>query len=175
MGYIDTGLLQHLTVTSFTGSSPVDPVNKAISHSSSASTKMSTDENKDPVTLIISQPALQNLLPKTFHHGYASASYQIEGGHASGGRLPSVWDDYLHRAKKEDGDTACDSYHLWRDDIELLKKYGCNSYRFSISWSRVIPLGGKDDPVNEEGVKYYSNLVSVGESRVGDAKIGKAG
>ena len=61
----------------------------------------------------------------------------------------------------ENGNKACDSYHLWKDDIELLKKYGCNTYRFSISWARVRPLGGKGDPVNEAGIKYYSDLVRL--------------
>ncbi|ORX36246.1 beta-glucosidase 1A [Kockovaella imperatae] len=92
-----------------------------------------------------------------FLYGFASASYQIEGATKTDGRGPSVWDEAL--LGKENGDDACDSYHKWRDDIELLKKYGATAYRFSISWSRVIPLGGKEDPVNPEGIKYYSSLI----------------
>ena len=54
-----------------------------------------------------------------------------------------------------------DSYHLFHEDIKLLKLYGANSYRFSISWSRVKPLGGKDDPVNEPGLAYYDQLIDA--------------
>ena len=57
------------------------------------------------------------------------------------------------------GDVACDSYHRYKEDVALLKELGAKVYRFSISWSRVIPLGGRKDPVNEKGLKYYENLV----------------
>ena len=97
-------------------------------------------------------------MPPGFLHGFASASYQIEGGATQDGRGPSVWDEALLHT--ENGEDACDSYNKWKEDIELLKLYGATAYRFSISWSRVIPKGGKDDPVNPLGVKYYSNLVS---------------
>ena len=99
-------------------------------------------------------------LPSTFQYGCASASYQIEGGYDEDGKGPNVWDVAM-KDMAENGNRACDSYHLWKDDVELLKKYGCNTYRFSISWARVNPLGGKDDPVNEAGIKYYSDLVRL--------------
>jgi beta-glucosidase len=82
-----------------------------------------------------------NALPKDFLHGYSSASYQIEGGHNKGGRGPSVWDEALKDAPNGNGDEACSSFEHWREDVELLKQYGATSYRFSISWSRLIPLG----------------------------------
>lgn len=82
------------------------------------------------------------------------------GGHDADGRLPSVWDIALRAQGLETGDEAVDSYHLWREDVRLLKEYGCNAYRFSVSWSRVKPLGGKDDAVNEKGIGYYNDLVS---------------
>jgi len=84
-------------------------------------------------------PALKGSLPKDFHHGYASAAYQIEGGFDKGGRGLSVWEPALKGM--DNGDIACDSYHRWSEDVALLKEYGCNAYRFSISWSRIIPLG----------------------------------
>ena len=56
-------------------------------------------------------------------------------------------------------DVATDSYRLWKEDVALLKQYGVKAYRFSISWSRVIPLGGRNDPVNEAGIKHYRNLI----------------
>lgn len=54
---------------------------------------------------------------------------------------------------------ACDSYHRYQEDIALLKELGAKAYRFSISWSRVIPLGGRHDPVNDAGLQYYVNVV----------------
>lgn len=78
-------------------------------------------------------------LGPNFLHGYASASYQIEGGYEQDGRGPSVWDVALK--DMDNGEEACDSYNRWRDDVALLVKYGVNSYRFSLSWSRIIPLG----------------------------------
>ena len=108
--------------------------------------------------VITQEDRYKGALPSTFQYGCASASYQIEGGFDEDGKGPNVWDVAM-KDMAENGNRACDSYHLWKDDIELLKKYGCNTYRFSISWARVKPLGGKGDPVNEAGIKYYSDLV----------------
>ena len=54
---------------------------------------------------------------------------------------------------------ACDSYNRYAEDIALLKATGAKAYRFSISWSRIIPLGGRKDPVNRSGIAYYKELV----------------
>ena len=99
--------------------------------------------------------------PKGFYIGTASASYQIEGAVAEDGRGPSIWDTYSHTPGKiEDGtngDIADDHYYRWREDIELMQELGVNAYRFSISWSRVLPKGrGK---VNNKGLQFYSALV----------------
>ena len=79
------------------------------------------------------------------------------------GRLPSIWDTFSHKPGTTkggaNGDVATDSYRLWKDDIELLKQYGAKAYRFSISWSRVIPFGGRNDPVNEAGIQHYRTLL----------------
>ncbi|GHJ89487.1 hypothetical protein NliqN6_5889 [Naganishia liquefaciens] len=108
-------------------------------------------------------PVPHAVLPSGFIHGFATASYQIEGGHNADGRLPSVWDDLCRvpGAIKDgtSGDVAIDSYHLYEQDIDLLAAYGATHYRFSISWSRVIPLGGREDPVNEKGIEYYNRLI----------------
>ena len=106
------------------------------------------------------QLAATSLL-STYDH--LSASYQIEGSVDVDGRLPSIWDTFSHKegTTKDggNGDVATDSYRLWKEDVALLKQYGAKAYRFSISWSRVIPLGGRNDPVNEAGIKHYRNLI----------------
>ncbi|KAL2213772.1 beta-glucosidase 1A [Sarocladium strictum] len=104
-------------------------------------------------------PAYANVLPADFVQGFSSASYQIEGGATDGGRGPCIFDKHLHDAGKDNGDVACDSYHLWRQDIDLLKQYRAKGYRFSVAWSRVIPKGGRNDPISEEGIKYYNDLI----------------
>ena len=92
-------------------------------------------------------------------------SYQIEGGADQDGRAPSIWDTFCAIPGKiadgSSGIVACDSYNRYRDDIELLKKIGAKAYRFSVSWSRVIPLGGRNDPVNPAGLQYYVTLVDA--------------
>ncbi|GLI73195.1 hypothetical protein PoHVEF18_001408 [Penicillium ochrochloron] len=92
-----------------------------------------------------------------------TTSYQIEGAVDEDGRGPSIWDAFCTKPGKiasgHNGDVACDSYHRAEEDIALLKRYGAMAYRFSISWSRVIPFGGRNDPVNEQGLQYYIKLV----------------
>ncbi|KAF8474184.1 beta-glucosidase [Kalaharituber pfeilii] len=103
------------------------------------------------------------VLPKDFLWGFTTASYQIEGAANEAGRGPSIWDVFSHIPGKiadgKTGDIACDAYHHMEEDIGLLKQYGVRAYRFSISWSRVIPLGGRGDPVNEKGIEYYSKYI----------------
>jgi hypothetical protein len=88
---------------------------------------------------VLTDPSLKGALPADFLYGCATASYQVEGGYDADGKGLNVWDVCLK--DRENGETACDSYRLWRKDVALLQKYGCNSYRFSISWARLIPLG----------------------------------
>jgi len=102
-------------------------------------------------------------LSKDFLWGFATASYQIEGAPEEDGRGPSIWDSFCKIPGKiadgSSGDVACDSYHRTAEDIALLKETGSQAYRFSLSWSRIIPLGGRNDPVNEKGLQYYIDLV----------------
>ena len=96
--------------------------------------------------------------PKDFLWGAASASAQVEGGWNEGDRTPSIW-DVANPKKIKHGDNchvACDHFHHWREDVALMKELGLKSYRFSISWSRVIPQEGV---VNAKGLKFYSDLV----------------
>ena len=102
----------------------------------------------------------ETVFPKDFLWGAATASAQIEGGWDCGGRTPSIWD--VAPAGKVHNDetchTACDHYHRWREDVALMKELGLKSYRFSVSWSRIIPQEGT---VNEEGLIFYSDLVDA--------------
>jgi len=96
--------------------------------------------------------------PKEFLWGAATSSTQIEGGWNEDGRTPSIW-DAAPKNKVEGGadcHVACDHYHRWREDVALMKELGLKSYRFSISWSRVVPEEGK---INAKGVAFYSDLV----------------
>ncbi len=100
--------------------------------------------------------------PKDFVWGTATSSYQVEGGHNLGGRGPSIWDAFCTIPGKvrngENGNVACDHFHRWKEDVALMKEMGVNAYRFSISWSRVLPTGtGK---VNMEGIEFYDNLIN---------------
>ncbi|KAI3215142.1 hypothetical protein DTO012A9_10308 [Penicillium roqueforti] len=102
-------------------------------------------------------------LPPDFEWGFATASYQIEGAVNEDGRGKSIWDTFCHleptRTKGDNGDIACDHYHRFEEDFDLLSRYGAKAYRFSISWSRIIPLGGRNDPVNEAGIAFYNKLI----------------
>lgn len=94
--------------------------------------------------------------------GTATASYQIEGAVNEDGKGQSIWDEYCRAKGKiengDSGDLACDSYHRFSEDIHLLKEIGVKAYRFSISWTRILPNGTGE--VNIEGINYYNNLIN---------------
>ncbi|PHH52734.1 Beta-glucosidase 1B [Ceratocystis fimbriata CBS 114723] len=89
--------------------------------------------------------------------------YQIEGSVDVDGRGPSIWDTFCATEGKiadgSSGAVACDSYKQASSDVALLKSLGAKCYRFSISWSRVIPLGGRNDPINKIGLDFYVRFV----------------
>jgi beta-glucosidase len=99
--------------------------------------------------------------PVNFVWGAASASYQIEGAWNEDGRGESIWDRFSHTAGKtnngDTGDQACDHYHRYPEDIALMRQLGLKAYRFSTSWSRVLPSGR--GPVNIAGLDFYDRLV----------------
>lgn len=101
---------------------------------------------------------MKGSFPQNFLWGAATAAPQIEGGWNEGGRTPSIWDTAPADKIKhgQNCHTACDHFHRWREDIALMKKLGLKSYRFSLSWSRIIPARGK---VNQEGIKFYSDII----------------
>ena len=101
--------------------------------------------------------------PEGFTWGAATASYQVEGAVAEDGRGPSVWDTFSRTpGKVRGGDTgaiACDSYHRYEEDADLLKSYGLSSYRFSVAWPRIFPDG--TGQVNQAGLDYYKRLLDA--------------
>lgn len=101
--------------------------------------------------------------PTDFTWGTATASYQIEGAAALDGRTPSIWDTFAHTPGKvfngDTGDEACDHYHRYATDFDLMKNLGFNAYRFSTSWSRIIPNGR--GAVNHKGLDFYDRLLDA--------------
>ncbi len=99
--------------------------------------------------------------PKGFIWGSAASAYQIEGAWNEDGKGPSIWDEFSHRPGKvtnnENGDVACDHYHRWREDLDLMQALGLKAYRFSISWPRVLPAGS--GRINKPGLDFYDRLV----------------
>ncbi|VEN50234.1 unnamed protein product [Callosobruchus maculatus] len=101
--------------------------------------------------------------PKDFKFGVATAAYQIEGGWNEDGKGENIWDHLVHTnptavANNDTGDTACDSYHKYKEDVAMLKYLGVSHYRFSLSWTRLLP-NGFANKVNQRGVQYYKNLI----------------
>ncbi|WP_308282676.1 GH1 family beta-glucosidase [Pseudonocardia nigra] len=99
--------------------------------------------------------------PEGFAWGTATASYQIEGAVAEGGRGRSIWDTFAHtpgRTRSGDtGDVACDHYHRYADDVALMRELNVDTYRFSLAWPRLQPNGRGE--LNPEGVAFYDRLV----------------
>lgn len=101
--------------------------------------------------------------PPDFLWGAATSAYQIEGSPLADGAGPSNWHRFAHTpgmtANGDNGDIACDHYRRYQDDVRLMRQLGLNAYRFSISWSRVLPDG--IGPVNSAGLSFYDRLVDA--------------
>jgi len=105
---------------------------------------------------------LHTRFPADFRWGLATAAYQIEGAAHQGGRGPSIWDTFSHTPgltyRGDTGDIACDHYHRWEADLDLLASLGVTDYRLSVSWSRLQPSGV--GPLNDEGAAYYERVLT---------------
>ena len=99
--------------------------------------------------------------PPEFVWGVATSAFQIEGAATLDGKGPSIWDSFCRQpgaiADRSNGDVACDHYHRWAEDLDLLAGLGVNAYRFSVSWPRVQPGGA--GPWNAKGLDFYERLV----------------
>ena len=96
-----------------------------------------------------------------FTWGVATSSYQIEGAATAGGRGPSIWDTFSRVPgaviNGDSGDVACDHYHRYNEDLDLIKWLGVNAYRFSIAWPRIFPQGAGTP--NQAGIDFYDRLI----------------
>ncbi|XP_068647342.1 beta-glucosidase 12-like [Aristolochia californica] len=125
-----------------------------------------TNQGQTDATTYETQSSLnRTTFPAGFIFGTASASYQYEGAAFEGGKGPSLWDFYTHRyperiKDRSNGDVAVDSYHRYKEDVRLMKEMGLDAYRFSISWPRILPHGNLRGGVNQEGIRYYNNLIN---------------
>ena len=103
----------------------------------------------------------EGTFPSGFLWGAATAAYQVEGSPLADGAGPSIWHRFSHTpgrvVNNENGDVACDHYRRYREDVALMKELGLTAYRFSISWSRILPEG--TGRVNERGLDFYRRLV----------------
>ena len=101
------------------------------------------------------------VFPPSFTFGSATASYQVEGAFDEDGRGPSIWDTFSKTPglvwNGDTGDVACDHYHRWESDLDLMASLGLDAYRFSIAWPRIQPTGR--GPANQAGLDFYSRLV----------------
>ncbi|MCP5495478.1 MAG: beta-glucosidase [Leptospiraceae bacterium] len=101
------------------------------------------------------------VFPKDFVWGTATAAYQIEGAYKEDGKGSSIWDEFVNKKGKikngDTGDIACDHYHRYKEDIELMNSLHYPAYRFSTAWSRIFPEGKGE--INHRGIDFYDKLV----------------
>lgn len=105
----------------------------------------------------------KNAFGEGFAWGVSTAAYQIEGAHSHDGKGASIWDVFVKRKNKifqnQNGDTACDFYNRYVDDLYLMHSLNIPNYRFSISWSRILPNGVGE--INKNGIDFYNQLIDL--------------
>ncbi|XP_022915768.2 myrosinase 1-like [Onthophagus taurus] len=107
--------------------------------------------------------AQEYAFPPNFQFGVATAAYQVEGGWNSSGKGENIWDRLTHTRSElitdgSNGDIACDTYNKAIEDVQLLKSLGVDFYRFSFSWSRILPTGTANK-INPDGIRYYNEMI----------------
>ncbi|XP_009795602.1 beta-glucosidase 12-like [Nicotiana sylvestris] len=107
----------------------------------------------------------RNSFPDGFLIGASSSAYQYEGAAYEDGKGPSIWDNFTHKfpgkiSEGNNGDVGDNFYHMYKDDVKLMKFVGLDAFRFSISWSRILPRGKLSGGVNKEGIAFYNNLIN---------------
>ena len=111
-------------------------------------------------------PKDSKLYDPKFLFGVATASYQIEGATDVDDRCPSIWDTFCAKPgavyKQHNGDVACDHYHLYQDDVNLIANLGMDAYRLSIAWPRIIR---PDGTINQKGLDFYDRVISALEEK----------
>jgi beta-glucosidase len=99
--------------------------------------------------------------PANFLWGSATSAYQIEGSPLADGAGPSIWQRFCavpgNVRDGDHGDIACDHYNRYKEDVALMVKLGLKAYRFSVSWSRILPQGR--GAVNQAGLDFYSRVI----------------
>lgn len=119
---------------------------------------------KEEARALLSKPVSLSDFPTDFVFGVATSAYQVEGASEEGGRGPSIWDAFTRKkgviCDGSNGDVAVDQYHKYKEDVELIANLGFHAYRFSISWSRILP-DGLGSTTNDEGLNYYNNLINT--------------
>lgn len=105
-------------------------------------------------TPVVPQPQLTRKdFPLDFKFGCSTSAFQTEGSGSEGGRGPSTWDVFIG-----EGQNAVNSYELYKEDVQRLKEMGADTYRMSISWSRILPDGTISGGVNQEGIDFYKRF-----------------
>ncbi|TRY82024.1 hypothetical protein DNTS_006672 [Danionella cerebrum] len=103
--------------------------------------------------------------PPGFSWGAGSSAYQTEGAWDKDGKGKSIWDVFSHKRgtidRNDTGDSSCDGYYKFKDDVTLMKDMKLNHYLFSISWPRILPSGIRADYINEKGLDHYDNLINM--------------
>jgi len=140
----------------------LEAMKRPASQAATARKKPATAATKKPATSATSASGPVSLkFPKNFLWGSATAAYQIEGAAFEGGRTACIWDTFCATEGKvkngDNGSVACDHYHKFKEDVKMMKKIGLPAYRFSISWSRLLPTGRGE--ANPEAVKFYGSLL----------------
>lgn len=111
------------------------------------------------------QESSKTVLPKDFIWGAATSAFQVEGATHIDGRKDSIWDTFQRLPRKisrnESADVSANHYKLFPEDIRLMAKYRMSAYRFSLSWSRIIPNGHAGSPVNQLAIDHYNRVLDM--------------